>query len=95
MIRGVWDSYFHVLFGLSEYKFHPFSEVQGRARIDPKMEGIMTIMGCPKCGLCLIHDYQEQCSDCAKASAKRRMMMGAVMLPVILAVAVVVSGLPL
>ena len=38
---------------------------------------------------------QGQCPDCARASAKRRILLGAVMLPVILAVAVVVSGLPL
>ena len=53
------------------------------------------LLACPKCGLHLIHDHQKQCTKCTRQSSERRMFLGALMLPVVLAVAVVVTGLPL
>ncbi len=53
------------------------------------------LLACSKCGLHLVHDHQKHCAECARRSSERRMLLGALMLPVIVAIGVVVSGLPL
>lgn len=52
-------------------------------------------LACPKCGLHLVHDHQKHCAECARQSSERRLLLVALMLPAVVAVAVVVSGLQL
>ena len=50
---------------------------------------------CPKCGARLAADGQAQCRECARDAADRRLLAAALIVPFLLAVAVVVTGLPL
>jgi hypothetical protein len=55
----------------------------------------MAAQNCPKCGARLVGDNQKQCVDCARDAADCRLLAVALIVPFLLAVAVVVSGLPL
>ncbi len=50
---------------------------------------------CSKCGVRLAEDSRRQCADCARDAAERRLLAAALIVPFLLAVAVVVTGLPL
>lgn len=50
---------------------------------------------CPKCGARLAGDHQKQCADCARDAADCRLLAAALIVPFLLAVAVVITGLPL
>jgi hypothetical protein len=50
---------------------------------------------CSKCGARLAGDHQRQCADCARDAADCRLLAAALIVPFLLAVAVVISGLPL
>jgi hypothetical protein len=50
---------------------------------------------CSKCGARLAGDGQTQCRECARDAADRRLLAAALIVPFLLAVAVVVTGLPL
>jgi len=55
----------------------------------------MAALFCPKCGARLSGDTQKHCADCVRDTADRRLLAVALILPFLLAVAVVVTGLPL
>jgi hypothetical protein len=55
----------------------------------------MAVLFCPKCGTRLSGDAQKRCADCARDAADRRLLGAALILPFLLAVAVVITGLPL
>jgi len=50
---------------------------------------------CISCGARLVGDNRKQCADCARDAADRRLLVAALIVPFLLAVAVVVTGLPL
>jgi hypothetical protein len=60
-----------------------------------KREGVMAALFCPKCGTRLSGDTQKNCAGCAQDAADRRLLAAALIVPFLLAVAVVVTGLPL
>lgn len=55
----------------------------------------MATLFCSKCGARLAGDHQRQCADCARYAAECRLLAAALIVPFLLAVAVVISGLPL
>lgn len=55
----------------------------------------MAALFCPKCGTRLSGDTQKNCVGCAQDAADRRLLAAALIVPFLLAVAVVVTGLPL
>jgi len=55
----------------------------------------MAALFCTKCGSHLTGDTQNHCADCARDAADRKLLGVALILPFLLAVAVVVTGLPL
>jgi predicted amidophosphoribosyltransferase len=78
------------------FNFHSLFIIRNNnAKFRPKTEENTMLLACPKCGLHLVHDHQKHCAECARQSSERRMLLVALMLPAVVAVAVVVSGLQL
>ena len=50
---------------------------------------------CPKCGLRIKAKNGKYCADCLRDASERRFLAFALIVPVVLAIAVVVTGLPL
>ena len=50
---------------------------------------------CPKCGLRLKVKKGKFCAECLRNASERRLLAFALIVPVVLALAVVVTGLPL
>lgn len=55
----------------------------------------MAVLICCKCGAHLSTDGQSKCAQCARDAAELRLLAAALIVPLVLAVAVVVTGLPL
>ena len=55
----------------------------------------MAALFCLKCGTRLSGDTQKHCAGCAQDAVDRRLLAAALIVPFLLAVAVVVTGLPL
>ncbi len=50
---------------------------------------------CPKCGARLVAGDGKRCADCLRDVSERRLLAFALIVPFVLAAAVVVTGLPL
>lgn len=50
---------------------------------------------CPKCGTRRVAGGGKRCVDCRRDASERRLLAFALVVPFVLAVAVVVTGLPL
>lgn len=55
----------------------------------------MAVLICSKCGARLPVDDQKKCLQCVRDAADCRLLAAALIVPLVLAVAVVVTGLPL
>ena len=50
---------------------------------------------CPKCGTRRVAGGAKRCADCRRDASERRLLAFALVVPFVLALAVVVTGLPL
>lgn len=60
-----------------------------------KKEGVMATAICPKCGARMEGGGRKRCADCERDAADIRFLAVALLVPVLLALAVVITGLPL